>query len=52
MNAGWDFIDETANGTEDIWSINLEINSGYPYLIGIEFNSPQIVSFSPNETEI
>lgn len=52
LNAGWDFIDETANGTEDIWSINLEINSGYPYLIGIEFNSPQIVSFSPNETEI
>jgi hypothetical protein len=21
LNAGWDFVDETANGTEDIWYI-------------------------------
>jgi hypothetical protein len=22
LEAGWDFVDETANGTEDIWWIN------------------------------
>ena len=22
LNAGWDFVDETANGTEDIWWID------------------------------
>ncbi len=30
LDAGWDFVDETANGTEDIWSI-LE-GQGYPRL--------------------
>jgi hypothetical protein len=30
LDAGWDFVDETANGTEDIWSI-LE-GQGYPHL--------------------
>jgi hypothetical protein len=35
--AGWDFADETANGSEDIWSIDSTqtINSGYPYLTDI-----------------
>jgi hypothetical protein len=31
-NTGWDFIDETGNGTEDIWGIGININNGYPYL--------------------
>jgi hypothetical protein len=22
LDAGWDFVDETANGTEDLWWIN------------------------------
>jgi hypothetical protein len=30
LDAGWDFIDETANGTEDIWWI-LE-GQDYPHL--------------------
>jgi len=30
FNTGWDFVDETANGTEDIWWI-LE-GQGYPRL--------------------
>lgn len=30
LDAGWDFVDETANGTEDLWSI-LE-GQGYPRL--------------------
>lgn len=29
---GWDFTGETANGTEDIWTISGSVNSGYPYL--------------------
>ncbi len=31
-DAGWDFMDETANGAEDIWVIDGYNNSGYPYL--------------------
>ena len=32
IGAGWDFMDETANGTSDIWGINKVDNSGYPFL--------------------
>ena len=32
-NAGWDFIGETANGTNDHWNIGSFSNDGYPYLI-------------------
>lgn len=31
-DAGWDFIDETNNGVNEIWGINPEENSGYPFL--------------------
>ncbi|MBI9032137.1 carboxypeptidase regulatory-like domain-containing protein [bacterium] len=30
LNAGWDFVEEEINGTEDIWSIRTWLNSGYP----------------------
>lgn len=29
-NSGFDFVGETANGTEDIWKIDNNINNGYP----------------------
>ncbi|MEL7305538.1 MAG: fibronectin type III domain-containing protein, partial [Myxococcota bacterium] len=29
---GWDFVDETDNGTADIWAIDPAVNDGYPYL--------------------
>lgn len=32
LSAGWDFIDETANGTRDIWAIDPANNGGYPFL--------------------
>ncbi|MCF7833261.1 MAG: T9SS type A sorting domain-containing protein [Candidatus Marinimicrobia bacterium] len=34
LNAGWDFVIETENGTDDIWDIdnNGVINDGYPFL--------------------
>ena len=31
-DAGWDFMDETANGSDDYWGINASENSGYPFL--------------------
>lgn len=31
-DAGWDFQGETANGTEDHWAINSDVNDGYPFL--------------------
>ncbi|MFN2396277.1 MAG: GLUG motif-containing protein, partial [Bacteroidales bacterium] len=31
-DAGWDFMMETANGTDDHWGINDEDNDGYPFL--------------------
>lgn len=52
LNAGWDFVDEVTNGTEDIWAIQPELNLGYPYIVGPEFNWPEIVNFVPSETEI
>jgi hypothetical protein len=28
----WDFVGESANGTDDIWVINASVNNGFPYL--------------------
>jgi len=34
---GWDFVNETANGTDNVWSIDTTgtINGGYPYLTNL-----------------
>ena len=34
LNGGWDFVNESENGTDDIWDIDTtgEINEGYPFL--------------------
>ncbi len=32
LNAGWDFVDETVNGTNEYWSFNSVVNDGYPFL--------------------
>jgi surface protein len=31
--AGWDFVGETTNGTDDFWAMDGTTNSGYPYLM-------------------
>ncbi len=31
-NLGWDFVDETENGTEDYWDMSTDWNEGYPYI--------------------
>ncbi len=33
LNAGWDFVNETANGTDDYWAIETNINDGFPHLV-------------------
>ena len=35
LNAGWDFVDENENGTEDIWQMPVE-SPGYPIFKGIK----------------
>lgn len=32
LEIGWDFCDETENGTEDIWDNHNDLNNGFPYL--------------------
>ena len=43
FDAGWDFMDETNNGSNDNWGINSEENNGYPFLEwqGYQHNPPQ-----------
>ena len=46
LNAGWDFVGETANGTEDIWTICEGIN--YPKFTWQ--NQPPIAEAGPDQT--
>jgi len=32
IEAAWDFMNSTTNGSEDIWGINSSVNNGYPFL--------------------
>ena len=36
-DAGWDFVYETTNGTDDIWDINTIDNNAYPFLYWQEY---------------
>ncbi len=42
IDAGWDFLEETENGTVDIWGIDPASNGGYPYFAwrGAEYKPP------------
>ena len=33
INANWDFVSETDNGSSDYWNIDAVTNDGYPYLV-------------------
>lgn len=46
-DADWDFMGETANGTEEIWAMIPQINSGYPIL----FQQDDVL-YTYNVTEI
>ena len=52
LSAGWDFIDEVANGTEDVWMLDPNINSGHPHIYGLGYIAPEIISYSPLETNL
>ncbi len=36
IDSDWDFVDESANGENDYWTLNSEINDGFPYLTNLE----------------
>ncbi|MDR4988959.1 MAG: LamG-like jellyroll fold domain-containing protein [Bacteroidales bacterium] len=41
-NAGWDFVQETINGTDHIWGINDNANNGYPFLAWQDYVSDDV----------
>jgi PKD domain/The GLUG motif len=45
-NAGWDFVVETTNGTDDTWGMFIELNNGYPILTDFYSVLPPIVTTS------
>lgn len=51
--AGWDFANETTNGTNDYWTINSSNNDGFPYLTWQYFAAaPTITSFTPTSGNV
>ena len=44
LDAGWDFVGETENGTEDIWDMDGVTNNGYPFLNWI----PHPIAIAPS----
>lgn len=44
INAGWDFISETANGSFEIWGINPIENDGFPFLSRQGYNQVSYIS--------
>jgi len=57
LDAGWDFMEETINGTDDFWDIDGVNNSGYPWLSWQTYppttlNTPENVMIVVSETEV
>ncbi len=53
LDAGWDFICESANGNYNYWGLNSLANGGYPFLLWQEYlydNVPPIITSSHNDT--
>ncbi|MFH1251347.1 MAG: GLUG motif-containing protein [bacterium] len=54
-DAGWDFMNETANGSNDYWGINANENSGYPFLEWqghLPVNDPPVITSSDNVSAV
>jgi len=49
LDAGWDFVGEPANGTDDIWDFDNELNDGYPYLTTLPVGIGGSDDTQPNE---
>jgi len=45
IDKGWDFMNETQNGEEDIWGINPNENEGFPFLAwqGFSYQQPLVI---------
>ena len=55
ISAGWDFVGESANGTDDIWNIHSSLNQGYPYLnweYRIPVEAPANLALSISGTDV
>ncbi len=52
----WDFVGETANGTNDYWNMNGEDNDGYPFLSWqtFVFAAPQniVIAYTSSEPQL
>ena len=46
INAGWDFMGESVNGTTDTWGLNSKYNSGYPFLKWQGYKLEQNVTYT------
>lgn len=51
LSTGWDFVNEVAHGTEDIWMLDPDINSGHPFIYGLGYIAPEIINYIPLETD-
>lgn len=51
VNAGWDFMNETTNGTNDYWGLNSNENEGYPFLYWQGFTNTTIITTDINRLE-
>ncbi len=49
---GWDYVGESINGTDDIWDINNNLNSSYPFISELEasLNDNVVANFSADQT--
>jgi|GEM_PF-1808748 len=53
IQAGWDFMDESENGTYDFWGMNSADNNGYPFLSWQEYtNEPELLLSTQHVTNI
>ncbi|MEE4196065.1 MAG: GLUG motif-containing protein, partial [Bacteroidales bacterium] len=53
IQSGWDFMDESENGTNDFWGMNSTDNSGYPFLSWQSYtNEPELLLSTQHVTNI
>ena len=52
LEANWDFVDESENGIDDIWTIDPDINSAYPFIQGLGYIAPEILTYIPETTDL
>ena len=51
IDASWDFMDETPNGSQDYWGLNSDENGGYPFLYWQGFENTATIPTDVNGIE-